>query len=57
MKIYFAGEPGGNKREREEVLLSYISHRLQSYVYQDQFILTIQVINERIFLSHKNTSK
>lgn len=51
MIIYFAGEPGGSKRERESKILSLgIVHRLQTFFYLEQLKETIRIINERILL-------
>ena len=47
MKIYFAGEPGGNKREREKVvLLLGVRNRLQSFFYLHSLQLTFEVIKD-----------
>lgn len=49
MKIYFAGEPGGNKREREQVMyVLEVQNRLQSFFYFEQLKVTMEVINENI---------
>lgn len=50
MKIYFAGEPGGNIRIRErEIIELGIRYRLKSYHYIDQLLNTLMVMDERIF--------
>ncbi len=50
MKIYFAGEPGGNIKIRErEIIELGICYRLKSYHYIDQLLNTLKVMDERIF--------
>lgn len=54
MKIYFAGEPGGNKREREKVMYSFgVIHRLSSFFYLSAVQITLELIKNENLLRRK----
>ena len=54
MKIYLAGIPGGNQREREQRIIRIGGHlRLSSFYYLKQLMVTMQeIFNEDIFSGH-----
>ena len=59
MKIYFAGVPGGNLREREKELFKLGINRLCSFYYLDQTEITIEefIKNDNLLRRKRGNSK
>lgn len=49
MKIYFAGEPGGNKEDGEKrIILRGGHYRLGSYFYFKEFLLLLKIWKNKL---------